>query len=51
MLRFGVDLGGTKIEIIALGPDVRERLRRRIATPQEDYRAILAAVAGLVREA
>ena len=51
MLRFGVDLGGTKIEIIALGPDGRERLRRRIATPQEDYRAILAAVAGLVREA
>jgi len=51
MLRFGVDLGGTKIEIIALGQDGRERLRRRIATPQEDYRAILAAVAGLVREA
>jgi len=51
MLRFGVDLGGTKIEIIALGPDGRECLRRRIATPQEDYRAILAAVAGLVREA
>src|SRR5437660_5455563 len=51
MLRFGVGLGGTKIETIALGPDGRERLRRRIATPQEDYRAILAAVAGLVREA
>ena len=51
MLRFGVDLGGTKIEIIALGQDGRERLRRRIATPQEDYRGILDAVARLVREA
>jgi len=51
MLRIGVDLGGTKIEIIALGPDGRERLRRRMATPQEDYDAILSAVASLVREA
>lgn len=51
MLRFGVDLGGTKIEIIVLGPDGRERLRRRVATPQEDYRGILDAIGGLVREA
>ena len=51
MLRFGVDLGGTKIEIIALGPDGRERLRRRVATPKEDYDAILGAVASLVRDA
>jgi fructokinase len=51
MLRFGVDLGGTKIEIIALGDDGRELLRRRIATPKEDYDAILGAVAALVRGA
>jgi fructokinase len=51
MLRFGVDLGGTKIEIIALGDDGRELLRRRIATPREDYDAILDAVAALVRDA
>src|SRR5712691_132448 len=51
MIRIGVDLGGTKIEIIALGPDGRERLRRRVATPQEDYRGILDAIGGLVREA
>src|SRR5690349_5706341 len=50
MLRIGVDLGGTKIEIIALGPDGRELLRRRIATPKDDYEAILGAVAALVRE-
>jgi fructokinase len=51
MLRFGVDLGGTKIEIIALEPDGHELLRRRIATPGEDYAAILGGVAALVRDA
>src|SRR6266536_5736728 len=51
MLRIGVDLGGTKIEIIALAQDGRELLRRRIATPRDDYRAILDAVAALVRDA
>ena len=47
-LRIGVDLGGTKIEVIALGPDGSERMRRRVATPQGDYAATLGAVAGLV---
>ena len=47
----GIDLGGTKIEIIALGDDGTELLRRRLATPQGDYAATLAAIAGLVREA
>lgn len=47
-LRIGIDLGGTKIEVIALGPDGGERLRRRVATPQGDYAATLNAVAGLV---
>ena len=47
-LRIGVDLGGTKIEVIALGPDGSERMRRRVATPQGDYAATLSAVAGLV---
>ena len=50
-LRIGVDLGGTKIEIIALDADGRELLRRRIPTPKEDYDAILGAVATLVRDA
>lgn len=48
MLRIGVDLGGTKIEAIALAADGRELLRRRIPTPQGDYRATVAAVAALV---
>ena len=50
-LRFGVDLGGTKIEILALDGDGRERLRRRVPTPANDYRLILGTVANLVRDA
>jgi len=49
--RLGVDLGGTKIEIVALDPDGRESLRRRVATPQGDYDGTLDAVHTLVREA
>src|SRR2546428_8218240 len=49
-IRIGVDLGGTKIEALALDPAGREILRRRIPTPRGDYPATLAAVAGLVRE-
>lgn len=49
-LRFGIDLGGTKTEIIALqGSD--ERLRRRLPTPQGDYPATLQTIVSLVREA
>jgi fructokinase len=50
MLRIGVDLGGSKIEIIALDREGRELLRRRIATPREDYDAILSAIASLVSD-
>ena len=47
-MRIGIDLGGTKIEIIAFDDDGRTLDRRRVATPQGDYAATLAAVAGLV---
>lgn len=47
-MRIGVDLGGTKIEAIALADSGGELLRRRVATPQEDYPATVAAVAALV---
>jgi fructokinase len=50
-VRLGIDLGGTKIEIIALAHDGRELLRRRVATPREDYGAILQGVADLVGQA
>jgi len=50
-MRIGIDLGGTKIELVALDEDGVERFRRRVPTPQGDYRATLQAIAGLVRDA
>lgn len=50
-MRLGIDLGGSKIEIIALAEDGRQLLRRRVATPQGDYQATLASIAGLVEGA
>ena len=49
-MRFGIDLGGTKIEIAALADDGAVRLRRRVATPP-GYAATVAAIAALVRDA
>ncbi len=51
MARIGIDLGGTKIEIIALASDGHQLLRRRVATPQGDYAATVETVAALVRNA
>lgn len=48
-MRIGIDLGGTKIEVIALADDGRELFRHRIATPRHDYGQTLAAIAGLVK--
>ena len=50
-MRYGIDLGGTKIEIAALGDDGSLKLRRRVPSPQGDYRATVAALAGLVAAA
>ena len=47
----GVDLGGTKIEARLFAADGRELWRQRVATPQGDYAATVAAVAALVRQA
>jgi len=47
-MRIGVDLGGTKIEAIALDEGGAELWRRRVATPAGNYDATLAAIAGLV---
>jgi fructokinase len=49
-MRFGIDLGGTKTEILGLKADGSVALRRRIATPR-DYDSLLQAVAELVRGA
>ena len=48
MWRVGVDLGGTKIEALALSPSGEERLRVRMATPRGDYDATLDAIVTLV---
>lgn len=50
-MKLGIDLGGTKIEIIALDEAGAELLRRRVPTPQGDYPATLQAIAALVRGA
>ncbi len=50
-MRIGIDLGGTKIEVIALDNDGIELYRQRLATPQHDYTATLNAIAELVNNA
>ncbi|WP_346827172.1 fructokinase [Serratia inhibens] len=48
-MRIGIDLGGTKIEVIALANDGHELFRHRIATPRHDYQQTLDAISGLVK--
>lgn len=49
-MRIGVDLGGTKIEALALDEAGVELQRIRVNTPRGDYPGTVAAIAGLVRE-
>ena len=49
-MRIGVDVGGTKIEAIALDAASRELARRRIDTPKGDYAGTVSAIAALVLE-
>ena len=51
MTRLGIDLGGTKIEVVALDAAGVECFRRRIATPRDDYEGTIAAIVELVRHA
>lgn len=50
-LNCGIDLGGTKIELIVLDAAGGERWRRRAPTPQGDYAATLNAIQCLVEQA
>lgn len=50
-IRFGIDLGGTKIELIALDAVGEEIWRRREATPRGDYRGTLEVMRQLVTRA
>jgi fructokinase len=47
-MRIGVDLGGTKIEGLALSAEGAVTARRRVPTPRDDYGATLDTVARLV---
>lgn len=49
-IRIGVDLGGTKIEFVALAGDGSELHRHRTATPRHDYAATARAIAEGVKE-
>jgi fructokinase len=48
-MRIGIDLGGTKIEGLAIDDQGVELARHRIDTPRDDYDATIRAMAGLVR--
>jgi predicted NBD/HSP70 family sugar kinase len=50
LIRLGIDLGGTKTEIVALDERRTELLRRREPTPANDYDATIALMVRLVRE-
>ena len=50
-MRLGIDLGGTKIEIIVLDDGGKELLRRRVPTPKDDYYETLQAIVQLVHDA
>jgi fructokinase len=50
-IRIGIDLGGTKIELLALEDSGREVLRKRVPTPQGDYKATVRTVVALVGNA
>jgi fructokinase len=48
VIRIGIDVGGTKIEGIAIDAAGHERARRRVATPAGDYRGTIEVVRSLV---
>ena len=48
--RIGIDLGGTKIDAIALSPAGETLFEKRVATPKS-YEAVVAAIRDLVHEA
>jgi fructokinase len=50
-LRIGIDIGGTKIEALALDRAGREVFRKRVPTPRGDYDRTIEAVKALVGEA
>lgn len=50
MYKIGIDLGGTKTEVILLDENLRALERKRIPTPQNDYEEIIDNISSLVLE-
>jgi len=50
VIRIGIDLGGSKIEGIALDENGVELARQRVATPAGDYQATLRAIKSLIEQ-
>ncbi len=50
-MRIGIDLGGTKIELIALDEQGTEQVRFRRPTPAGNYGAIIDLIAAMVQQA
>ncbi|MBD8216201.1 fructokinase [Erwinia persicina] len=50
-MRIGIDLGGTKTEVIALSDQGEELFRYRVPTPRDDYKKTLENIIGLVQRA
>jgi len=49
-IRIGIDLGGTKIEVLAIDRDGKELARHRVATPRHDYAGSIKLMADLVAQ-
>ena len=50
-MRIGIDLGGTKTEVIALSDQGAQLFRHRLPTPGGDYRQTIETIASLVEMA
>ena len=48
-MKIGIDLGGTKIEGIAISENGEELLRRRIKTPKGDYNGTVNSIVEIVK--
>lgn len=49
--RLGIDLGGTKTEVVVLDDQLHPVYRKRVDTPAENYDALLQSIVELVRQA
>jgi fructokinase len=51
LVRIGIDLGGTKTEVIALSEQGEQLFRHRLPTPRDDYHQTIETIARLVEMA